>query len=601
MNRNRPKQILRALVAQLSPLSWRQIGLAENATGTIMSRHRTALLFLTVAATASIAQIPAYAQGPNSWTTGAAMPTAVQGPATGVIGGLVYVVGGQIASGAEINTNQIYNPATNTWTTGAPMPTARYGSAGAVVNNILYVFGGALNGSRLNVVEAFNPATNTWSTKSPMPTPRDSIPAVVEGGIIYVIGGFENNRLTTVESYNPATNTWTTEAPLSVGKSLAAAGLLGSTIVAAGGLTNSGDVTGDNEGYNASTNTWATLAPDPTTRQAACFGTISGQLYVAGGLNNSTAVNVVESFNLEANQWTTLAPAPLAQDFPGYATVGNILYCFGGSNGNGGIYNNVLIYHPASASQAPAISAGGVVSASAFGGFTAIAPGSWIEIYGSNLAPDARAWTGADFSNGVGPTTLDGVTVSVGGAPAFIDYISPGQIDALVPSNAPTGVQQLTVTTANGTSAGFGITVNQTEPGLLAPASFTVSGKQYVGALLPDGTFALPAGAISGVASRPSMVGEILTIYGVGFGPVTGGLTAGTLVTQLNSLTTPIQFLFGATPATVSYYGLAPSFTGLYQFDVVVPSVTTNSAEPISITLGGAKGSQTLYIAVQNQ
>jgi uncharacterized protein (TIGR03437 family) len=159
----------------------------------------------------------------------------------------------------------------------------------------------------------------------------------------------------------------------------------------------------------------------------------------------------------------------------------------------------------------------------------------------------------------------------------------------------------LTVTTANGTSDGFGLVVNQTEPGLLAPASFVVSGKQYVGALLPDGqTFALPAGAIAGVASSPAVVGDVLTIYGVGFGLVTGGITAGTLVTQLNSLTTPIEFLFGSTQAVVTYYGLAPSFTGLYQFDVTVPNVSTNSAEPISITLGGVKGSQTLYIAVQN-
>jgi uncharacterized protein (TIGR03437 family) len=249
----------------------------------------------------------------------------------------------------------------------------------------------------------------------------------------------------------------------------------------------------------------------------------------------------------------------------------------------------------------PVITPGGVVSASAFGGFANVAPGSWIEIYGSNLAPGTSGWTTANFTNGVGPTSLGGVTVSVGGAAAFIDYVSPGQIDALIPSNAATGVQELTVTTATGTSDGFGLTVNQTEPGLLAPGSFVVSGKQYVGALLPDGqTFALPTGAISGVASSPASVGDILTIYGVGFGPVTGGFTAGTLVTQQNSLTTPVEFLFGSTQAVVTYYGLAPSFTGLYQFDVTVPNVAANNAEPISITLGGVKGSQTLYIAVKN-
>ena len=109
----------------------------------------------------------------------------------------------------------------------------------------------------------------------------------------------------------------------------------------------------------------------------------------------------------------------------------------------------------------------------------------------------------------------------------------------------------------------------------------------------------MPQNAIAGVASRPANVGETVTIYGVGFGPVSDGTTAGTVATGQNSLTTPLQLLFGTTPAAVSYYGLAPSFTGLYQFDVVIPNVSANTAMPISINLGGVPGSQTLYIAVQ--
>ncbi|MGA7239969.1 MAG: hypothetical protein WBY44_30085 [Bryobacteraceae bacterium] len=85
----------------------------------------------------------------------------------------------------------------------------------------------------------------------------------------------------------------------------------------------------------------------------------------------------------------------------------------------------------------------------------------------------------------------------------------------------------------------------------------------------------------------------------VGLGPVTGGFTAGTIVTAANSLTTPVQIFFGYTQATVSYSGLAPSYTGLYQFNVTVPSGLTANAEPISFSLGGVKSSQTLYIAVQ--
>lgn len=81
---------------------------------------------------------------------------------------------------------------------------------------------------------------------------------------------------------------------------------------------------------------------------------------------------------------------------------------------------------------------------------------------------------------------------------------------------------------------------------------------------------------------------------------MTGGFTAGTIVTAVNSLMARVQFLFGATKVTPSHAGLAPNFTGLYQFNVTVPSgLTANNAEPPSFTRGGTSGSQTLYIAIQ--
>ncbi|MGH9664972.1 MAG: hypothetical protein ACRD9L_11160 [Bryobacteraceae bacterium] len=55
----------------------------------------------------------------------------------------------------------------------------------------------------------------------------------------------------------------------------------------------------------------------------------------------------------------------------------------------------------------------------------------------------------------------------------------------------------------------------------------------------------------------------------------------------------------GQTEAATSYAGLAPSAIGLYQFNVVVPSVPANDAVPLTFTLGGVSGTQTLYTAVQ--
>ncbi len=243
-----------------------------------------------------------------------------------------------------------------------------------------------------------------------------------------------------------------------------------------------------------------------------------------------------------------------------------------------------------------------VISAGAYGGFSAVAPGSWVEIYGSNLAPDTRQWAGSDFNGNNAPTSLDGVEVTIGGQKAFIDYIasSPGQINAQLPSNISTG-GMLPLIVNNGTlpSAPFNIAVNNTEPGLLAPSAFQIGGKQYVVALLPDGvTYILPTGAITGVLSRPAHPGETITLYGIGFGGVTPSIAAGLIETQTNQLAASLQILFGQTPATITYQGLAPGFVGLYQFDVVVPAVPDSDLVPLTFNLGGVAGSQTLYMAV---
>ena len=255
-------------------------------------------------------------------------------------------------------------------------------------------------------------------------------------------------------------------------------------------------------------------------------------------------------------------------------------------------------------SGTPSISAGGVDSAVAFGGFTSIAPGSWIEIYGSNLAADTRQWASTDFTGPTGstaPMVLDRTSVTIGGQQAFVDYISPGQVNVQVPSTVVPGQQQILVSTAVGSSAAYTITVNATQPGLLAPASFVINGKQYVVAQLSDGTYVLPPNSIAGVTSRQAHPGETIIIYGIGFGPVSGA-TAGQIAptNPLAALITPPQFSFGPTSASVAYAGLAGGYVGLYQFNIVVPNVAASDLVPLTFTLGSVSGTQTLFTAVGN-
>jgi uncharacterized protein (TIGR03437 family) len=247
-------------------------------------------------------------------------------------------------------------------------------------------------------------------------------------------------------------------------------------------------------------------------------------------------------------------------------------------------------------------SIGGVVTASAFGGFKSIAPGTWIEIYGSNLAADSRAWTGADFKGVNAPTSLDGTTVTVGEQAAFIGYISPGQVNVLVPSNVATGIQQITVTAATGTSVAYPVVVNPTAAGMLAPGYLNIGGSQYLGALFSDfQTFVAPPGAISGYSSRRAKPGDVIVIFGIGFGPVTPNTPAGQLYSGNTTLTLPLQIYFGSTLATLQYSGLAPSLAGVYQLNVVVPNVGASDAVPVSFSLNGVVGAQVvLYTSVGN-
>jgi uncharacterized protein (TIGR03437 family) len=242
-----------------------------------------------------------------------------------------------------------------------------------------------------------------------------------------------------------------------------------------------------------------------------------------------------------------------------------------------------------------------VITAGAFGGFNAITPGTWIEIYGTNLAPDTRQWATSDFNGNNGPTSLDQVSVTVNGQNAFLSYIasSPGQINAQVPYTIPIKQTVQVVVTNNGVpSAPYNVQSNGIQPGLLAPTSFKIGGNQYVTALLPDGTYALPTGAISGVASRPAKPAETILLYGIGFGLVTPATSAGEIAQGQTRMLLPLQISFGQTPAEISYEGLAPGFVGLYQFDVVVPSVPDNDLVPLNVTIDTVAGPQTLYIAV---
>ncbi|HLK50265.1 MAG TPA: IPT/TIG domain-containing protein, partial [Bryobacteraceae bacterium] len=297
--------------------------------------------------------------------------------------------------------------------------------------------------------------------------------------------------------------------------------------------------------------------------------------------------------------WDTLHPTTV-----GHAYVANIAYSAVLAALGGPAYS-------CSNAAAPAITS--VQSASAYGGYAYFTSGSWLEIKGTNLADptDPRLsaavhpgeWTSVDFTGANAPTSLDGISVSINGKPAYVWYLSRGQLNVQAPEDATLGNVNITVTNCKTTSTSFALPRQALAPGLLAPPNYSSSGTQYVVATFTDGTYVLNTGlgASFGLASRPAKPGDTIIFYGVGFGDVNPAILPGVVVGQGNQLANTVAFSFGSTAAgTPAYQGLAGNFVGLYEFYVTVPSGLANGDYQIHVAQNGAELPQKFYLTVQN-
>jgi len=232
--------------------------------------------------------------------------------------------------------------------------------------------------------------------------------------------------------------------------------------------------------------------------------------------------------------------------------------------------------------------------ANAEGESPTIAPNTWVEIKGSNLAPagDIRTWQGSDFVNNQLPVQLDGVNVTVNGKSAYVYYISPTQVNILTPPDAMQGSVQVVVKNGGVASAAFSVQAQA-----LSPSFFVFNGGPYVAATHADGSLIGPATLYPG-SSTPAKPGETVVLYANGFGatstPVVSGAT-----TQSGTLSPLPVITVGGIPATVSFAGLNVT-PGEFQFNIIIPLNAADGDQPLMASYNGATTQPGTLISIQH-
>jgi uncharacterized protein (TIGR03437 family) len=282
---------------------------------------------------------------------------------------------------------------------------------------------------------------------------------------------------------------------------------------------------------------------------------------------------------------------------PPTTNVGTLtMYAAGNAaNGNGSptgdlIYTTSLQLTPA-IPVAPGVTSGNVVI-SATGTAGPATANSWISVYGKNLAVTTRSWNDTDFTDGGLPFSLDGVSVvlTYQGAPrlAYVGYVSPTQVNFVLPSDIGANAAQVQIRNAAGISAPVPLTIQAN-----APQFLTIDGK-HVLASRANGQFVAAAGALSPAITVPAAPGETISLFGTGWGPTTPALVPGQIPTQAAAMSRSTSVTIGGTAATVTSPAVVPNTVGVYQLSVQVPANLGNGDAQVVVSQGGVDSAPVL-------
>jgi uncharacterized protein (TIGR03437 family) len=231
----------------------------------------------------------------------------------------------------------------------------------------------------------------------------------------------------------------------------------------------------------------------------------------------------------------------------------------------------------------PYIAPAGVSNAAGTTPQSGVAPGGIVSIFGANLSAETLV-----APDGMLPQTLGGLTARVGDRILPLFFVSPQQINAQVPDDLATGAQVLTISPAGAPEVRAAFTVVRNAPGLFP---VVVGGQAMAMAMHEDGS---PV-----TADAPARSGELLTVYGTGFGPAERTRPEGFPIPQSPSyaMVDAVTVQVGEVALTAEKAFAVVGRCGIDEVQFRLDSTVTGTVT-LRITINGAD-SNTLLLPVQ--
>ena len=207
-----------------------------------------------------------------------------------------------------------------------------------------------------------------------------------------------------------------------------------------------------------------------------------------------------------------------------------------------------------------------------------VAPNSIVSLYGQRLAWATRAISGDDIKSGFLPKTLlgTGTHVTIGRIAASVYYVSPTQVNLLVPSNLAPGEHTLQLTVDGRAGPAVRIKLADVSPGLFLINADTIA------ATRPDGSVV--------TRESPAAPGDVVVLYATGLGTTVPRFTDGELATTAAQIVERSRFrlFIDGQPVDdhlIFYVGVTPTYAGLYQINLILPNDIGDDPE-IRIAIG---------------